>query len=75
MSLPNSPIPAPPVPPMRRSVRDILYGVWAWLGVIVVTAAAAWSVFGSLPTWYLALALGHTAFGTYAGFLAKDNVR
>lgn len=71
----ESPIPTPPVPPMRPKVRDLIYGSWAWLGVLVLTASAAWSVYGTLPRWAMAVMLAHTAFGTYAGFLAKANVR
>jgi len=73
----ESPIPTLPVPPMRAGVRDLIYGIWAWTGVILMTAFTVWSVavgIENVPMWVLAVFAGHTAFGTFTGFVAKRNV-
>ena len=71
----SSPIPAPPTPPLSGKARDIVYGVWSWLSVLVFLGSIGWAVFGDIPVWILAASVVLNGFGSLTGFLAKNNVR
>ena len=70
----ENPILSIPTPPLRKSVRAVVYGVWAWGSVILLSVIAGWAILDSAPKWLLAVSVGWQAFGTYAGFMAKNNV-
>lgn len=63
-----------PTPPLPDHVRRIVYGIWAWGSALILAVIAGWSVIGDLPNSMLAVSVGWQAFGTYAGFLAQNNV-
>lgn len=67
-------IPAPPTPPMSGRARAIIYGVWAWLNVVVFLVSIGWAVFGNIPQQVFAVSVVLNGFGSVTGFLAKNNV-
>lgn len=69
-----STLPAPPTPPLPGRTRDIVYGVWAWLSVLLGAVITAWVVVGEAAPWMLALSLGLNYIGAACGFLAKNNI-
>jgi hypothetical protein len=71
----NSSIPSVPTPPLPNKARDLIYGVWSWGTVIVLAVIVGWSVIETPPIYLLGVSAGWQAFGAYAGFMAKNNVR
>jgi len=69
-----SPVPSLPTPPLPKRSRDLVYGVWAWGAALISATIVGWSVLGSVPKEMLALSAGWLAFGSYAGFMAKNNI-
>ena len=60
---------------MPNKARAIVYGVWAWASVIVTVGTIGWAVVQPPPIELLAASTALNAFGIYAGFMAKNNVR
>lgn len=67
-------IPAPATPPMSKKARAVIYGVWAWLNVVVFLTSIGWAVFGNIPQWVFSVSVVLNGFGSITGFLAKNNV-
>lgn len=68
-------IPSLPTPPMRKDARRIIYAVWAWTSVVLTCVTLGWAIMSPPPIQLLAVSTALNAFGIYAGFLAKNNVR
>lgn len=70
-----SDIPSLPTPPMSDQARAIIYAVWAWTSAVLTVVTITWAVIEPPPIQLLAVSTGLNAFGVYAGFMAKNNVR
>lgn len=63
------------IPPMAPRVRSILYGIWAWLSIIVPAIALALAVWTPTPPLAIVAALAVLAYlGSALGFTARANV-
>lgn len=74
-------VPTPPTPPMTPTVRRRLYGIWAWVSVILALGAVgtgASSAYWDVPDGVTGgLAVAGTvalAAGGFLGFMAGNNV-
>lgn len=65
----------PVIPPMAPRVRAVLYGIWAWLSIIVPTIAVGLAVFTPTPPLAIVAALVVLQYlGSALGFTARANV-
>jgi hypothetical protein len=71
----SDPIPSIPTPPLPNRSRSIVYAVWAWSYVLILSVVGGWAFLGNVPEEILAVSVGWGIFGGYAGFMAKNNVR
>lgn len=71
----SSSIPSLPTLPMESRAREVVYAVWAWASVVLTCVTIGWAIVTPPPIQLLAVSSGLNAFGIYAGFMAKNNVR
>jgi hypothetical protein len=71
----DSPIPSIPTPPLENRSRDIIYGIWAWGAAVLSAVIVGWATVQPPPIYLLGVSAGWLAFGSYSGFMAKNNVR
>lgn len=60
---------------MPDRTRKVIYAAWAWSSVILTCVTVGWAIMAPIPIQLLAFSTGLNAFGIYAGFMAKNNVR